>query len=177
MHKRAVLFGLSSIVSLAGLVVACSSTTTVTGTDTPTPEGGTKETGTTTPKDSGTTTEEDTGTGTGTGDTACGKEATLQECGTCCITNHKSGYTVFQNSLLGCACKGTGADAGAPCATDCASTICAATPKQPDATCNTCLQGSVAMGGACQQQVSDDCTADTDCVAQQKCVSQCQGKP
>jgi hypothetical protein len=176
MHKRAVFFGLSSIVSLAGLVVACSSTTTVTGTDTASPEAGAKETGTATPKDAGTVTE-DTGTGTGTGDKACGAETTLQACGTCCIGNHKSGYTVFQNSLLGCACKGTGADGGAPCAADCASTICATTPANPDATCSTCLQTSIGSGGGCQEQVSADCTADKDCLAQQTCVAQCQGKP
>lgn len=175
MHKRAVFFGLSSIVSLAGLVVACSSTTTVTGTDTTTPEAGAKETGSTA-KDSSTTTE-DTGTGTGTDDKACGAETTLQACGTCCIANHKTGYTVFQDSLLGCACKGTGADGGAPCATECGSTICATTPKNADATCNTCLQASVGQGGGCQEQVSTDCTADTDCLAEQKCIAQCAGKP
>jgi hypothetical protein len=174
MHKRIVFFGLSSVVCLAGLVVACSSTTTVTGTDTPTPEAGSKETGTTT-KDSGTVTEE-TGTTTDP-DKACGAETTLQACGTCCITNHKSGYTVFQYSLLGCACKGPGADGGAPCATECATTICATTPKSPDATCSTCLQGSIDTGGACQEQVSTDCTGDKDCVAQQACVAQCKGKP
>jgi hypothetical protein len=176
MNKRAVLFGLSSIVTLAGVFIACSSTTTVTGTDTTTPEGGTKETGAVTGKDSSTTTDEDTGTGTDP-DKACGTEATLQACGTCCIGNHKTGYTVFQTSLLACTCKGTGADGGAPCATECAATACASTPKQPDATCNTCLQAAIGTGGACQEQVVSDCSADTDCLAQQKCVSQCQGKP
>ncbi len=175
MEKRAVFFGLTSIVTLTGLVMACSSTTTVTGTDTSTPEGGAKEGGTTV-KDSSTTTDEDTGTTT-TGDKACGEEATLTACGTCCIANHKSGYTIFQNSLLACACKGTGADGGAPCATECASTVCASTPKNADATCNTCLQGSISSGGACLDQLSTDCSADTDCVAEQTCVTQCKGKP
>jgi hypothetical protein len=176
MEKRAVFFGLSSIVTLTGLVVACSSTTTtVTGTDTPTDEGGTKEAGSSV-KDSGGTLE-DTGTGTATGDKACATETTLQACGTCCIGNHKSGYTIFQNSLLACACKGTGADGGAPCATECASTICAATPKNADATCTTCLQASIGSGGACLDQLTADCTADADCVAEQTCVSQqCKGK-
>lgn len=177
MHKRAVFFGLSSIASLAGVLFACSSTTTVTGTDTTTPEGGAKETGTGTGKDSSTTTDEDTGTGTTDPDKACGAEATLQACGSCCITNHKTGYAVFQKSLLDCTCKGTGADGGAPCATECAATACATTPKQPDGTCNTCLQASIGTGGGCQDQVVADCSADTDCLAQQKCVSQCQGKP
>ena len=176
MNKRVVLFGLSSVVTLAGFVVACSSTTTVTGTDTPTPEAGTKETGTTA-KDSSTTTTEDTGTGTPTGDEACGAETTLQACGTCCVTNHKTGYTVFQDSLLGCACKGTGSDGGTPCATECATTICAASPKNPDATCNTCLQASIGAGGACQEQVTTDCSGNPDCLAEQTCVAQCKGKP
>jgi hypothetical protein len=174
MDKRAVFFGLFSIVTLTGLVGACSSTTTTTtGTDTPTAEGGTKEGGSTV-KDSSTATED---TGTTTGDTACGKETTLQACGTCCIANHKSGYTIFQNSLLACACKGTGADGGAPCSTDCAATICAATPKNADTTCNTCLQTSIGNGGACQEQLTTDCAPDADCVAEQTCVAQCKGKP
>lgn len=177
MQKRAVLFGLSSIVTLAGLVVACSSTTTVTSTD-PGTDASTKETGTTgTPKDSGITTAPDDAGTTGDPDTACGAEATLQACGTCCVTAHKAGYTVFQDSILACACKGTGADGGAPCATECAATICAATPANPDTACNTCLQGSIGMGGGCQQQVSTDCTGNADCVAEQKCVGLCKGKP
>jgi hypothetical protein len=176
MHKRAVFFGLSSVVALAGLVVACSSTTTG-GNETVTSEAGTaKETGTTT-KDSGTTTTEDTGTGTGTGDTACAAETTLQACGTCCATNHKTGYTTFITAVVACACSGTGADGGAPCATECGATLCAATPKNPDAACNTCLQASIGTGGACQEKLTTDCSADTDCVAQQKCLQPCKGKP
>jgi hypothetical protein len=176
MHKRAVFFGLSSVVTLAGLVVACSSTTTVTGTDTPTPEAGAAKDGSTTAKDSSTTTE-DTGTGTGTGDTACGAETTLQACGTCCITNHQAGYKTFQASLLACACTGTGADGGAPCSTECGATICAATPKNPDAACSACLQASIGAGGGCQEKLTTDCTADKDCLAEQTCVAQCKGKP
>lgn len=176
MDKRVAFFGLTSIVALTGLVVACSSTTTVTGTDTTTPEGGTAKESGTTAKDSSTTTE-DTGTGTGTGDTACGAETTLQGCGTCCVTNHAAGYKTFQGSLLPCACMGTGADGGAPCATECGTTICAATPKNPDATCNACLQASIGSGGACQEKLTTDCSADKDCVAEQTCVAQCKGKP
>jgi hypothetical protein len=178
MHKRATFFGLSSIVTLAGVIVACSSTTTVTGTDTTTPEGGAKETGTTGTKDSSTTPADDSSTTTPTGDDACGAEATLQGCGSCCVQNHQAGYKVFQDSVLACVCKGTGADGGVgPCATECAATICAATPKNPDAACNTCLQSSIGADGACTAKVSSDCQASTECLAEQKCIgTQCKGK-
>ncbi|MDB4933575.1 MAG: hypothetical protein JWP87_547 [Labilithrix sp.] len=178
MNKGALFFGLSSVVSLAGVIVACSSTTTTT-TTTPdeagAKEGGTPGTGA--PKDSGVVDDTDSSTPSNP-DTACKAEATLQECGQCCVTNHPQGYKVFQDTLLDCSCKGTGADAGiGPCATDCAATACKATPSQPDQACTTCLQKAVGQGGGCQEALSTACTAEPDCIAEQKCVAPCQGKP
>jgi hypothetical protein len=43
--------------------------------------------------------------------------------------------------------------------------------------CTTCLQNSIATGGACQDKVSTACTADADCLGEQKCVKQCTTKP
>lgn len=177
MKKAVLFFGLSAVVALTGAVAACSSTT-VTSVDT-SPEGGTAEGGA---KDSGggqdsSPIDTDTGT-TSDPDQACAAMATLTTCGQCCATNHAAGYKVFQDSLIGCTCKGTGADGGVgPCATQCATTICAATPASPDATCNMCLQTAVGSGGSCNMQVGSDCTAAPDCLAQQKCIAPCQGKP
>jgi hypothetical protein len=179
MNKGALFFSLTSVVALAGIVVACSSTTTTTtpldeaGT-TGTKEGGTSEGGA---KDTGTPDEEDSGTETNP-DLACKNEKTLQECGQCCVTNHPKGYQVFQDSIIGCACKGMGADGGVgPCATDCAQTACKNPPAQLDQACSTCLQTAVSQGGACQEALSTACTAEPDCIAEQKCVAPCQGKP
>ncbi len=182
MNRSALFFGLSSVVALAGLVGACSSTTTTIANDPP--EGGTslseagtgKETGTGGGKDSSTPVDTDSSV-TPTGDEACAAETTRQACGSCCIKNHPAGAKAIQDSVEACACKGTGADSGTPaCMTECASTFCAATPAQPNAACNTCLQGSIGAGGACQASVSAACTASADCVAEQKCVMPCQTK-
>lgn len=178
MNRSALFFGLSSVVALAGFAGACSSTTTTV--DNTTPEGGTlSEAGTakdSAAKDSSTTTDTDSST-TPTGDQACAAETTKTACGDCCITNHAAGAKVIEDSVLGCACMGTGADGGAPvCMTECAATACAATPANPDTACNTCLQASIGQGGGCQAAVSSACTASADCVAEQKCISPCLTK-
>lgn len=177
MNKAILFFGLSAVVALTGAVAACSSTTTTSG-DTTGTEAGAKEGG---PSDGGggqdtSMPPDDSGT-TPDPDLACKAEATFTKCGICCATNHTAGYKVFQDSLLGCGCKGTGADGGAPCATDCATTLCKSPPASGDATCNACLQTSVGASGACQDKVSTDCTASPDCVLQQKCIVTCKGKP
>jgi hypothetical protein len=177
MHKSALFVGLSSVLTLtlaAGFVVACSSTTTTT-TDEPV-DSGVKETGTT--KDSAPPVEDEDSGDTTDPDTACANDSTLAACGQCCTTNHTAGATAFQNSLIACACSGTGADGGTgPCATECATSACATPIAQPDATCSACLQGSVGATGACTAQVTSDCEAVSDCIAEQQCISQCQGKP
>lgn len=178
MDKRALFFGLTSIMTLAGVVVACSSTTTITGTDTPTPEAGARETSTPS-KDASTTPDDASSPPPSTDpDKACGAEATLSGCGSCCVTNHQAGAKVIQDSVMACACKGTGADGGiGACVAECATTFCKNPPAQPDATCNTCLQSSIAKGGACADKVAADCQASTDCLAEQKCIgTQCNGK-
>jgi hypothetical protein len=168
------LFGFCFLGTLAG-AIACTTTTTTT--ETPTGgDGGasTTQDGSTSTKDSGGTSDDGSSEDP---DLACGAETTQQACAQCCATNHPSGYETFAGTLLACACKGTGADGGAGvCATECADTACAQTPKTPTSACNTCLQTAVGSGGGCQQAVSDACTAEPDCLAQQKCVAQCQNK-
>ena len=110
MKKVVLFFGLSAVVALSGVVAACSSTTTV-PVDPGTTEGGPKEGGNG-PADGGkdtSTIPDDTGTTTDP-DKACAALTTLTECGSCCVKNHTAGYKVFQDSLLACTCKGTGAD-------------------------------------------------------------------
>ena len=174
MNKRVLFFSLSAVVSLAGAVAACSSSTATT--DPPAEEAGVKEGGTGDGGKDSAAVGTDSGT-TGDPDKACAAMGTKLECGTCCITAHKTGYNTFQTALLACACKGTGADGGAPCATDCAATLCASTPKTADTKCNTCLHGSINQGGACQDSIQTTCTADPDCLAEQKCVTPCTTKP
>ena len=176
MTKR---IGLSSVFAAAALAGAIACTTTTTTTETPSggADGGSDAKSATGTKDGGgTTTDDDSGLPIDP-DQECAEQASLQGCAQCCATNHPAGYKTFEDSLLACACEGTGADGGTgPCATACGDTACAATPANPDAACNKCLQDSVGQGGACQQAVSDACTADKECLAQQQCASLCQGK-
>ena len=160
--------------SFTGALAACSSTTTETSQpgDSGPAETGTSDGG----KDTSTSADPDTST-TADPDKACAALGTKNECGTCCIQNHAKGYKLFQDTLLACACTGTGADGGAPCATECAATLCKSPPVQADMTCSTCLQGSVDQGGDCQESVATACTADEDCLAEQKCVLPCTKKP
>jgi len=175
MHRNVLFFGLVSVTALLGSVAACSSTTTtetIIDGGTPASESdaaATQDSG----KDTSTIEDDDAGTTNTDPDTACAKETTPQACGQCCIGNHPSGSKVFQDSLLACACTGAGADGGAPCATQCAATACAATPMTPDSSCSACLQGSIDQTGACNAAVGKDCTASSDCLAQQKCISTC----
>jgi hypothetical protein len=174
MRKSVVVFGLFITgAAFAGALAACSSSTTTT--ETGPGDGGGSETST--PADGG----KDTSTATDSSKTAdpddlCAEETTQNACGQCCATNHPAGYKVFQDSLLGCVCDGDGADGGAPCATQCATTLCKTPPVSADQTCQTCLQGSINTGGACQESVSAACTANPDCIAQQKCVTPCTKK-
>jgi hypothetical protein len=176
MRNTVLVFGLLfSAAALSGALAACSSTTTqqtdVSG------EGGTSEGGTPTDGGKDTSTAADTSTTTDP-DSVCAAEPKQTECGTCCINNHKAGYKVFQDALLSCGCDGTGADSGTgPCATQCATTLCATPPKAGDQACQACLQSSVDQGGDCQASVSAACTADQDCLAQQKCIQPCVKKP
>jgi hypothetical protein len=103
MNRSALMFGLSSVVALAGLVGACSSTTTTINDG---PEGGTpvneagagKETGTGGGKDSSTPIDTDSSVAP-TGDEACAAETTRQACGSCCIKNHPAGAKAIQDSV------------------------------------------------------------------------------
>jgi hypothetical protein len=178
MNRSALFFGLSSVVALVGFAGACSSTTTtVTGdgseAGTPTNEAGAKDSAT---QDTGVVEDTDSSV-TPMGDEACAAATTKAACGQCCVTNHAAGAKVIQDSVVACACTGTGADGGAPaCMTECAATICAAMPMNPDMACSACLQQSIAQGGACQQAASDACKASPDCVAEQMCVAPCTTK-
>ena len=178
MNRSALFFGLSSVVALAGFAGACSSTTTTVTPDNTSEAGSPSEAGVRDSATADTGVVDDTDSSvTPSGDEACAAETTKAACGQCCVTNHAAGAKVIQDSVLACACMGTGADGGAPaCMTECAATACATTPMQPDTACNTCLQMSIAQGGACQAAASAACMASADCVAEQKCVAPCTTK-
>jgi hypothetical protein len=178
MNRSAIFFGLSSVVALVGFAGACSSTTTTItpgdgGTGTPTSEAGVKDSAT---ADTGVVDDTDSSVAP-MSDEACAAATTKAACGQCCVTNHAAGAKVIQDSVVACACMGTGADGGAPvCMTECATTVCATTPMNPSTACTNCLQASIAQGGGCQQAASDACKASPDCLAEQMCIAPCTTK-
>ena len=187
MPKAHLLF--STLLATTFAVVACSSSSTTTtgggGAGTDSGGGGGGGAGSDSGGGGGGGGDTDSGGGGGGGDSMCGAAASLNACQTCCLGNHMTGAQTFTKSITACACKGMGAaadaglgDGGAgPCATQCAATTCAATPANPDAPCNACLQASVTQGGACYDKVSTECNADADCAAEQACLQmQCKGK-
>jgi hypothetical protein len=185
MEKRIMFFGVFSVGMLAG-AIACTTTTTEVAE--PTTDGG-KE-GSTATKEAGTSSSSgatSSSGSTGDPDDECATKS-ADDCTDCCAGNHKAGAQTLTKAVIACGCNGTGAtaadggagdagagDAGAegPCATECETTICASTPKQPDATCNTCLTKAIGQGGACAKYASDTCLADDDCKAAQECLGAC----
>jgi len=157
-----------------GTFAACSATSTISGI----PDGGDPDTGVDpatgdsgkkddAAKDSG---KDSSKPGTGEPTEAdCVKEPTAEACGTCCAGFHVSGYKIFEGALRTCACA-----AGGPCVTECAASSCNAAVPKPDATCRTCLEGAMNLGGGpCLAPVSTACQADADCVANYLCFSKC----
>src|SRR4051794_36921358 len=148
MNNRTLLvFGLFSTSAICG-AIAC--TTTVVDT-TPTPDDGGAD-GAVKPKPDGGGGGADQEAPPPTGDQACAAEATRAKCGTCCLTNHKSGATLELQVVTACACKGTGQDGGTvkpdagPCSTECKDELCANPQKAPTTACNACLDTNANPG-------------------------------
>jgi hypothetical protein len=176
MNRTVSLIGLAAISASLGMMAACSSSSS---SDDSAAGGDSGTTDSSTTHDTGVV---DTGTvdsGGGNPDDTCTSMATKAACGQCCLTNHSSGAGTFTTATIACACHDTGVDGGTdggagPCAEQCAATICAATPANPDNTCQTCLEAQISTaGGACADYVATQCQAVTDCVAEQTCLTGC----
>jgi hypothetical protein len=168
---------------LASFVVACSSTSSSgidggtsdssSSGDTNTGGGDTATSGDThTGGDTSTTTDTGSGGDTGPTDPTCAAAATNADCQKCCRDAHTDGYTAFADALVTCACK------SGNCDTACGATVCAATPKNPDDTCNACLANVQKTGGACVDDIkavcddpSKPCYAFEQCIATSACNS------
>jgi hypothetical protein len=91
--------------------------------------------------------------------------ADFDTCVSCCEDNHKTGSNTFFGTLQACWCK------GANCGTDCSATLCATTPANPDATCESCIDGLA--DDACDADLDANCGSDPDCVAFNTCANAC----
>jgi hypothetical protein len=128
--------------------------------------GANKDAGTTPKKDAGGPSTQDSGTtpvddgGTPLDDTACAGQTTRSACEQCCLTVHPSGYKVYQQQLVDCACSSPAA-----CASECATELCVQKATTPNDACSTCITQSLQSTGACYQGVANACQSDTDCTA------------
>jgi hypothetical protein len=89
------------------------------------------------------------------------------DCLTCCDDNFQAGVKRLDELLADCVCQ--------ECATECAASLCAATPSEPkmgDA-CDTCVSTSIDMGGACLMPTAVACTRDKICAPYATCIGSC----
>lgn len=128
--------------------------------------------------DSGSTTNNDSGStdfdsGGPIDDTTCAAQTSKGQCEQCCLTVHPSGYDVYHQELVSCACTSPG-----PCASDCANELCANQPTTPGDACESCINASLTQGtGACYDGISAACQGDTDCTALfTTCIPPCETK-
>lgn len=156
--------------ALALFAFACTTTTTTTTAPDPTAEQK--------PTDPGTSAETadpaktaDAGSASSSGDggntaptpgaPACSDTTDEQSCITCCAKEHPQGAQVYMGAVLECICEES------TCATECASTLCAAKPVGADATCNDCF-GKKSQ--SCGSAVLKACSASADCKAFSQCT-------
>jgi len=105
-------------------------------------------------------------------DSTCAADSTRAQCEQCCLGVHPSGYAVYHQTLLACACQ-----APAACATECATELCVQKPTSTGDACEQCISASLAQAGACYGAVANSCQSDVDCTALfQGCIPPCETK-
>lgn len=152
----------SIVTALALLAIACTTTTTTT---TPDPAAGKTATATDGGKaDAAKTPADNTSGGPSEEPPApsCADETGQQACAQCCAADNQAGAKVYSDAVSQCMCE------DANCATECAETLCASTPANPDAACNTCFGEKQA---ACGEVVGTACGASADCMTFNKCLT------
>jgi hypothetical protein len=114
----------------------------------------------------------DTGSGGGGGggsDDACGAMSTANDCQSCCADNHTDAFDAFASALLDCACAG-------PCASQCGTSACAATPNSPTPSCTTCLMD--VQSTSCKDAIDTACGPGGPCAPFADCAgTQCASLP
>lgn len=151
----------SIVTAFALLAIACTTTTTTTSTP---PAGGN---GSDAGSEGGKSDKADASKGNEDeeedppAETGCGDETSQQACAQCCATEYPDGYAVYSGAVQECVCEADN------CADDCADTLCAAQPKNPDAKCGTCADSKQQ---ACGDALTKACNASQDCMAFYQCV-------
>jgi hypothetical protein len=98
----------------------------------------------------------------------CAEEKTIDRCADCC--GGSSSIAAYEQAFRACACEG-------PCTTQCAATLCAATPSEPDEACDECFAAKE-TAVACDPAGANACEKDARCKNFIACdeVAQCLSK-
>jgi hypothetical protein len=92
-------------------------------------------------------------------------------CYKCCEGDYAAGYSAFTAAIKGCEC----GDAGGVCQSACVSSFCASPQTTPagGSACNTCIESSLAAGGACEAVERKACPPGSGCDAYLNCSNGC----
>ena len=88
------------------------------------------------------------------------------DCYSCCAANLPGGAQLYRIAELDCVCVGAGS-----CAQECTGEECAALLSDRT-NCEACIQ--TRMNGACAQQATTACSADSTCKLYMQCMAGCQ---
>jgi hypothetical protein len=91
--------------------------------------------------------------GPGTLGAKCAAAKTIDECADCC--GGSDSIAAYEQAFTQCACEG-------PCKTQCAATLCAPTPNEPDEACDECFAARE-TAAACHTAGADACEQDVRC--------------
>jgi hypothetical protein len=106
-------------------------------------------------------------------DPACGMQTTQSACAQCCATANPAAVNTLNTAITSCACGASG-----PCATPCASEVCAGIPATSGDACYACLSSALGASGSCYTPVQTACVADPACASYLSCESaECSGLP
>jgi hypothetical protein len=108
-------------------------------------------------------------------DIGCSQATSGVACMQCCQMAHPDGAAKYLSLLVSCECV-----APAPCASACASELCAQPMvyQSPGDACDTCVSPSLAVGGTCWYQTTNQCGQDPACQAMAGCLATwCASKP
>lgn len=132
-----------------------------------------KDAGSSSTQDSGSTTTADGGDVSPPDDSTCAATSTRADCEQCCLKVHPTGYQVYDQELVSCACTSPG-----DCASVCATETCANSPTTSGDACEQCITASLTQGtGSCYDGVAAACQSDVDCTALfGTCIPPCESK-
>ena len=163
---RQIIVGVAAVVSI--VIVACSSSDSSTnlGAKGTTTKGDASADAS---KSSSDKSELETKDSSAPPSTTCSKDQGADACFECCEAKNPNGAPAYDQAMRTCLC------AASACATQCAESVCAATPTEPTDgdDCSTCIDDEV----ECEAQAEAACAANAACSALAACIEESDCEP